>query len=132
MVSLAQFEGKKAVVLFFYPKADTPGCTKEACKFRDEYSAFKDAGAEVFGISGDTVDAQQAFASAQRLPFPLLADENNVMRKTFGVPGDMFGMLPGRQTYVISKTGKVVLVFNSQLDVEGHVTKALDALKTLA
>lgn len=113
------------------PQAETPGCTKEACKFRDEYEAFKKAGAEVIGISGDPVAAQKAFASKYGLPFTILSDEGDGLRKALGVPGDMFGMLPGRQTYVISKQGKVALIFNSQLDVEAHVTKALDALAKL-
>ena len=131
MISLAQFEGKKDVVLFFYPKADTPGCTKEACKFRDEYDAFTSAGAEVIGISGDGVEAQETFQSKHRLPFTIVSDAGNYLRKGFGVPADMFGMLPGRMTYVISKEGKCVMSFNSQIDAEGHVTKALAAIKAL-
>ena len=96
-VSLDQFKGQKAVVLFFFPKAATPGCTKEACKFRDEYSVFKEAGAEVLGISGDTPEANAAFVKAQRLPFPLLSDEDNAFRKTLGVKGNLLGLIPGRQ-----------------------------------
>ncbi|GBF96442.1 thioredoxin dependent peroxidase [Raphidocelis subcapitata] len=118
------------LVLFFYPKAATPGCTKEACKFRDEYARFQDAGAQVFGISGDEPADNKAFAQAQRLPFPLLTDPSNILRKTFGIPNDLL-FLPGRQTYVFNADGKCVLSFNSQLDAEKHVDEALAALKQL-
>ena len=84
-------------MLFFYPKASTPGCTKEACKFRDEYSVFKDAGAVVLGISSDAPEANAEFAKAQRLPFPLLSDTGGEVRKALGVKGDLFGLVPGRQ-----------------------------------
>lgn len=122
---------KKGLVLFFYPKAATPGCTKEACSFRDQYQVFQDAGAEVVGISGDGVEAQKSFASGNRLPFPLLSDTGDIVRKGFGIPNDMFGLLPGRQTYVISKDGKCVLAFNDALNFEAHVKSALDAVKVL-
>ncbi|KAF8061329.1 PAA2 [Scenedesmus sp. PABB004] len=107
-VSLASFEGKP-LVLFFYPKAATPGCTKEACKFRDEYDAFVKAGAQVFGISSDAPADNKAFADAQRLPFPLLTDPSSIMRKTFGIKGDLLGLLPGRQTFVFNAAGKRAL-----------------------
>lgn len=127
-VSLASFEGKP-LVLFFYPKAATPGCTKEACKFRDEYAKFQDAGAQVFGISSDTPEDNKAFATAQRLPFALLTDPSSILRKTFGIKSDMLGLLPGRQTYVFNAGGKCVLSFNDQLNAEKHVDEALAALK---
>jgi peroxiredoxin Q/BCP len=88
---------KTKVANFLLEQAATPGCTKEACKFRDEYSVFKDAGAEVLGISSDSPDANAAFAKAQRLPFPLLSDEDSAFRKALGVKNDLFGLLPGRQ-----------------------------------
>ena len=76
------------------------------CKFRDEYARFGDAGAAVFGISSDEPEANKAFADAQRLPFPLLTDGSSILRKVFGIPADLLGLLPGRQTYVIDKSGK--------------------------
>lgn len=127
-VSLAGFKGKKPVVLFFYPKAGTPGCTKEACKFRDEYEKFVKAGVAVFGISNDSPEENAAFSQAQRLPYPLLTDQNGILRKTFGIKSDMLGLLPGRQTYVIDKQGKCVLSFNDQLNAEKHVDEALRVL----
>eukprot|EP00884_Botryococcus_braunii_P019416 jgi/Botrbrau1/6158/Bobra.331_2s0048.1 len=129
-VALSNFEGKKPVVLFFYPKAATPGCTKEVCKFRDDYSSFKTANAEVFGISGDSPEENKKFAEANRLPFPLLTDQGNFLRKSFGIKADLLGVLPGRQTYVIGKDGKVLLSYNNQFAPETHITQALAALKT--
>lgn len=130
--SLAMFvnEHKQPVVLFFYPAAGTPGCTKEACKFRDEYSKFVDSGAVVFGISSDAPEKNAEWAKQQRLPFLLLTDPSGIMRKTFGIPNDLL-FLPGRQTYVFDPNGKCVLAFNSQLDAEKHVDEALEALRGL-
>ncbi|KAG1664652.1 hypothetical protein FOA52_011789 [Chlamydomonas sp. UWO 241] len=127
-VQLSSYKDKAPVVLFFYPKAATPGCTKEACKFRDEYDRFKKAGAEVFGISSDEPAVNDAFAKAQRIQYLLLTDQSSILRKTFGIPADLMGLLPGRQTYVIAKGGKVVLAFNDAFNVEAHVDAALKAL----
>jgi len=129
-LSLASLAGKP-LVLFFYPKAATPGCTKEVCKFRDEYEAFQKAGAVVYGISGDSPEANKAFATAQRVPFPLFTDPSSILRKTFGIKGDLLGLLPGRQTYVFDASGKCVLSFNDQLNAEKHVEEALAALKNV-
>ncbi|CAL5218862.1 g594 [Coccomyxa viridis] len=130
-VALSNYEGKKPVVLFFYPRAATPGCTKQACAFRDAFGKFKDIGAEVFGISSDDVQKNSEFAKAQRLPFPLLTDQSEFLRKSFGIKGDLLGLLPGRQTFVIDKNGKIVLSFNDQFNPEKHVVEALDVVKTL-
>ena len=129
-VSLADFRGKKAVVLYFYPKDETPGCTKEACSFRDSYEDFVRAGAEVIGVSGDSVDKHQSFAAHHRLPFTLLADEGNKLRKTYGVPATLW-ILPGRVTYVIDKQGTVRHVFDSQLQATKHIDEALGVIKSL-
>ena len=130
-VSLADFRGRKAVVLYFYPKDETPGCTKEACSFRDSYEDFVKAGAEVIGVSGDSVDKHQSFAQHHRLPFTLLADEGNQLRKTYGVPATLW-ILPGRVTYVIDKGGTVRHVFDSQLQATKHIDEALGVIKSLA
>lgn len=130
-VSLADYRGRKAVVLYFYPKDETPGCTKEACSFRDSYEDFGTAGAEVIGISGDSVDAHKAFAAHHRLPFILLADEGNKVRKAYGVPNTLW-ILPGRVTYVIDKQGVVQHVFDSQLQATKHIDEALVVVKKLA
>jgi len=131
LVSLGDFRGKKAVVLYFYPKDETPGCTKEACSFRDSYEDFASAGAEVVGISGDSISAHKGFAAHHRLPFTLLADEGNTVRKAYGVPSTMW-ILPGRVTYVIDKQGVVRHVFNSQLQATKHVDEALQVVRQIA
>jgi thioredoxin-dependent peroxiredoxin len=132
VVSLSDFIGKKSLVLFFYPKDDTPGCTREACSFRDNYEAFVDVGAEVIGISGQSVESHKNFVEKHNLNYHLLADEGNEVRKLFGVPTGLFGLLPGRVTYVTDKTGKVIYIFNSQMQVEKHVEEALKVLKESA
>jgi thioredoxin-dependent peroxiredoxin len=111
VINISDFIGKKSLVLFFYPKDDTPGCTREACSFRDHYEAFLDAGAEVIGISGQSVESHKNFAQKHNLKYHLLSDEGNKVRKLFGVPTNLFGLLPGRVTYVADKTGKVHIHF---------------------
>jgi peroxiredoxin Q/BCP len=130
-VRLSEFRGKKSVVLYFYPKDDTPGCTKEACSFRDQYEAFKDAGAEVIGVSSDSEASHQKFATKYKLPFTLVADTGGGVRKRYGVPATLPGILPGRVTFVIDRDGVVRHVFNSQLQATKHVDEALGVLKRL-
>jgi peroxiredoxin Q/BCP len=129
-VRLADFRGRKNVVVYFYPKDDTPGCTKESCAFRDHYAAFSDAGAEVLGISSDSESSHEAFAKKHRLPFSLLSDPGGKVRSAFGVPSTL-GLLPGRVTYVIDKQGVIRHAFNSQLQATKHVDEALSVLKSL-
>jgi peroxiredoxin Q/BCP len=129
-VRLADFRGTKAVVLYFYPKDDTPGCTKEACAFRDSYEAFRDAGAEVIGVSSDSEAAHQRFADKFKLPFTLVADVDGAVRKRYGVPATL-GLLPGRVTFVIDRAGVVRHVFNSQFQATRHVDEALGVLQRL-
>jgi peroxiredoxin Q/BCP len=129
-VSLAGFRGKSNVVVYFYPKDDTPGCTKESCAFRDQFTAFSDVGAEVIGISSDSEASHKAFAQKHRLPFKLLSDRGAKVRSQFGVPSS-FGLLPGRVTYVIDKQGVIRHAFNSQINATKHVDEALHVLKTL-
>lgn len=130
-VSLADFRGKQAVVLFFYPKDGTAVCTKEACSFRDAYEDFVQAGTVVIGVSSDPVESHQAFARGHRLPFVLLADVDGSLRKAFGVPKTL-GLLPGRVTYVIDKDGVVRHVFSSQFSADRHVAEALAVVRQLA
>jgi len=129
-VRLQDFAGRKNVVVYFYPKDDTPGCTKESCTFRDQYTAFTDAGAEVIGISSDSPASHRAFADKYRLPFPLLSDADGAVRKAFKVPKSL-GLLPGRVTFVIDKRGVVQHAFNSQLNPTQHVSEALAVLARL-
>ncbi|MDG0974270.1 MAG: peroxiredoxin [Crocinitomicaceae bacterium] len=126
-----EFFNKKALVLYFYPKDDSPGCTAQACSFRDAYEDLLELGAEVVGVSGDSLEQHKKFAKKHNLPFTLLADINNKLRKRFGVPTNLFGLIPGRVTYVIDSEGTVRGVFNSQIDVKRHVKKALEIIEKL-
>lgn len=128
-VALKDLRGQR-VVIYFYPKDDTPGCTMEACAFRDSYADLQALGAEVWGVSGDNAGSHQRFASRHNLPYPLLVDQNNQLRKAFGVPG-VLGLLPGRVTYVIDGEGVVRHVFNNLLDGPAHRREALECLKRL-
>lgn len=121
--------GKKNLVIYFYPKDDSPGCTAQACAFRDQFEVFSDADAVIIGISSQSVKSHKEFAEKHRLSFTLLSDEGNKIRKQFGVPTNLFGLLPGRVTYVTDKSGKVIYTFNSQLQAEKHVDEALRILK---
>jgi len=127
-VSLADFRGQKSVVVYFYPKDDTPGCTAEACSFRDQFTEFSDAGAEVIGISSDSEASHKKFAEKHKLPFTLLSDRGGKVRTAFGVPAT-FGLLPGRVTFVIDKEGVVRHAFNSQINATKHVAESLAVLK---
>jgi peroxiredoxin Q/BCP len=120
--------GKNNLVIYFYPKDDSPGCTKEACSFRDQFEVFADADALIIGISAQSVESHLEFAEKHRLNYTLLSDTGNKVRKLFGVPGNIFGLVPGRVTYVINKQGKVVFIFNSQIQAEKHVDEALRIL----
>jgi thioredoxin-dependent peroxiredoxin len=123
--------GKKNLVIYFYPKDDSPGCTKEACSFRDQFEAFKEADAMIIGISGQSVESHKEFAERHNLSFTLLSDEGNKIRKRFGVPTNLLGLLPGRVTYIADKQGKVIYVFNSQTQATKHVDEALRILKKI-
>jgi peroxiredoxin Q/BCP len=122
--------GKKTVVLYFYPKDNTRVCTEQACAFRDQYEDFKALGAEVVGISSDSLKSHQNFASRYKLPFILLSDSDKKLRRLFGVQNDLLGLIPGRVTYVVDKNGLIQLVFNS-MSGKIHIEKALQILKTL-
>ncbi|MDB4977354.1 MAG: alkyl hydroperoxide reductase [Myxococcaceae bacterium] len=128
-VSLSSFRGQKSVVVYFYPKDDTPGCTAEACSFRDQFTEFTDAGAEVIGISSDSEASHKKFAEKYRLPFSLLSDKGGSVRSAYGVP-PTFGLLPGRVTFVIDKEGIVKLAFNSQINASKHVAESLAVIKS--
>jgi peroxiredoxin Q/BCP len=130
VVSLKDLLAAKEVVLYFYPKDNTPGCTTEAKAFRDSYEAFKEMGAEVVGVSSDSVDSHVDFASRCDLPFTLLSDPGGKVRKLYGVPSTI-GFLPGRVTYVIDSKGVVRHIFNSQFNAAKHVDEAIRVLKLI-
>jgi thioredoxin-dependent peroxiredoxin len=129
-VTLSEFFGKKNVVLYFYPKDETAGCTKEACSFRDSYEELTNLGAEVLGVSGQSVESHKSFASHYGLPFILLSDEANTVRELYNVPSTM-GIIPGRVTYIIDKKGIVRHIFNSQTQAQRHVEEAKKTLLEL-
>lgn len=129
-VTLSEYLGKKNIVLYFYPKDESPGCTKEACSFRDNYQELTSLGAEVLGVSGQSIESHKSFATHHGLPFILLSDADNVVRKLYGVPSTM-GVIPGRVTYIIDKQGIVRHVFSSQTQAERHVEEAKQALKQI-
>jgi peroxiredoxin Q/BCP len=122
--------GERVVVLYFFPKDGTPGCTAEACAFRDSHEVFADAGAEVIGVSSDSVDSHAAFAGRHELPFTLLSDQGGQVRKRYGVPS-VLGLLPGRVTYVIDRQGTIRRVFSSMTRISHHIDDALDAVRQL-
>ena len=126
-ISRSQYQGRWLVV-YFYPKDDTPGCTKEACAFRDAYQDFTDAGAEVIGISSDSGASHKAFAKRYNLPFRLLSDVDSAVRKRYKVPNTLW-FIHGRATFVINPEGMVQHTFNSQLNVTKHMSEALAAIQ---
>lgn len=123
--------GIKPVVFYFYPKDNTPGCTAQACSFRDQYEDFKDLGAAVIGLSNDSVESHEKFAKRYKLPFLLLSDNDKKISKLFGVKASLFGFLPGRVTYVADKDGVVQLIFDSVM-ATNHIPKALKIIKKMA
>ena len=128
---ISSVKGKKNLVIYFYPKDDSPGCTKEACSFRDQFEVFSEYDAVIIGISAQSVKSHLDFANKHRLNYTLLSDEGNKVRKLFDVPTNLFGLLPGRVTYVVNKDGKIVFMFNSQIQAEKHIEEAIRILKEL-
>jgi peroxiredoxin Q/BCP len=129
-VRLSDVLGKRVVVLYFFPKDGTPGCTAEACAFRDSHEVFVDAGADVIGVSSDSVDSHVAFSGQHELPFTLLSDKGGQVRRMYGVPS-VLGLLPGRVTYVIDRQGTVRHVFNSMTRISRHIDEALKTVRQL-
>jgi thioredoxin-dependent peroxiredoxin len=122
--------GERVVVLYFYPKDNTSGCTAEACAFRDSYEVFTAAGAEVIGVSSDSVAKHAGFAGQHELPFTLLSDQGGRVRKSYGVPA-VLGLIPGRVTYVIDRQGTVRHVFSSMTNIGKHISDALEVVRQL-
>lgn len=122
--------GTVPLVIYFYPKNFTPGCTAQACSFRDQYQDFTDAGAEVFGISSDSVESHKRFRAKHNLPFDTLSDKNNNVRRKYGVKNELLGLLPGRETFVIDASGVIQMRFNSMM-ASKHIPKALKVIKGL-
>ncbi len=129
-ISLDQYHGSPLVV-YFYPADDTPGCTAEACGFRDQYEDFVAAGAEVIGISRDSVETHAKFAHGRKLPFQLLADPGSKVTKAYGVNGGLMGLIPGRETFVIDPDGRIAHHFSSQFQISKHIEEALSVIQSL-
>jgi peroxiredoxin Q/BCP len=120
---------KGPVVLYFYPKDDSPGCTAEACGFRDSFQSFTDAGVDVIGVSDDSPESHQRFAARHHLPFTLVSDLGGALRRRYGV--EEFGPLRGRVTFVIDAKGVIRQRFSSMTNMLAHVDSALKVLKDL-
>jgi peroxiredoxin Q/BCP len=125
MFDIGTYLGKKKMVIFFYPKDGSLNCTREACYFRDLSEVFEEADAVVIGISGQSVESHKEFAETNRLRYTLLSDDEGSVRKLFGVPTRIFGLIPGRVTYVADREGTVVYVFDSQTETQRHADEAL-------
>lgn len=131
LASLADYAGKKTVVVYFYPRDDTTGCTIESCSFRDAYEDFTAAGAEVIGISADDVASHERFSQKHRLNFVLASDPGGKTAEAYGVEKSMLGLLPGRATFVIDREGVIRDAFSSQLRLKTHVERALELVRRL-
>jgi len=129
-VSLSDYHGKRNVVLFFYPKDFSPGCTAQACSFRDNYEGFTDMDAVVIGVSGDSVGSHKKFLDKYLLPFTLLSDPKGKIRALYGST-KAFGLLPGRYTFIIDKNGVVRHIFTSETNMKKHVDEALKVLREI-
>ena len=132
-ISLKQFKGKKTVILYFYPKDETPGCTREACSFRDQYAEFEKHNAVILGVSADSLESHQHFREKNNLPFPLLADEDATLSKMYGVykQKNLYGkksMGIERTTFVVDRTGRVAQIY-PKVKVDGHVQDLLEFIK---
>jgi len=130
MVNLKDFIGNKIIVLYFYPRDFSRGCTVEACAFRDSYDVFVQAGAQVIGISSQSVESHSKFVVFYKLPFILLSDEGGKVRQLYGVPSTL-GLFAGRVTYIIDKKGIVRHIFSSQLNPTKHIEEALRIVKEI-
>lgn len=128
VVKLSDVLKEKEVVLYFYPKDETPGCTAEACSFRDEWESIREMDAEVLGVSSDSAESHKKFKEHHNLQFTLLSDPKKEIRVKYDVKGSI---MPPRTTFVISRDGTIAHVFNSQINAKRHVKEALDALQKL-
>jgi peroxiredoxin Q/BCP len=130
-VDINSFVGTKNIVIYFYPKDNTPGCTKEACSFRDAMQNLNNLDCEIIGISADSVSSHKAFATQYNLKFNLLSDTNNQIRKLFGVPRNLFGIIPGRVSYICDKEGIVLHIVNSQMNPDKHIQETIETLEAI-
>lgn len=130
-VSLISFKGEKPLVIYFYPKDNTRVCTAQACGFRDNYEAFQEVGAEVIGISRDSISSHKKVSENRNLPFILLSDPKKIALNAFGVPSLLFGLLPGRVTFIVNKEGVIEHTFRADFSANSHIEEALKVLRNL-
>jgi len=128
-IDISNIIGSKNILIYFYPKDETYGCTQQACSFRDAYDEFLEYDCEVFGISSDDKKSHDNFSIKHNLNFDILSDVNNEVRNMFGVPRSLFGLVSGRVTYLVDKKGEIVWIFNSQINAKKHIEEALNFLK---
>ncbi len=128
-IDISNIIGRKNILIYFYPKDETYGCTQQACSYRDAYDEFLEYDCEVFGISSDDKKSHDNFSNKHNLNFDILSDVNNEVRNMFGVPRSLFGLVSGRVTYLIDKKGNIVWIFNSQINAKKHIEEALNFLK---
>lgn len=130
-INLKKIFEQKCVVLFFYPKDFANLCTTQVCSFRDNYEVFQGLGAEVLGISADNPATHQLFSEKYRLPFSILSDHGDAVRKLYGVISSLGFLIAGRVTYIIDKQGVVRSMFSSQVRIKSHIEEAFEVLKQL-
>jgi peroxiredoxin Q/BCP len=129
LFNISDYTGRKILVIYFYPKDESSGCTKEACSFRDQYDAFTKAGAMVIGINSGTVASHKKFIENHKLPFTLLSDPENKVLKMFGVRSKFF--ITGRETFVVDQSGKIVFTFDSFMNGPAHEKEALQFINSM-
>jgi peroxiredoxin Q/BCP len=129
LFNISDYTGKKILVIYFYPRDESSGCTKEACSFRDQYDAFTKAGAMVIGINSGTVESHRKFIQNHKLPFTLLSDPENKVLKMFGVKSKFF--ITGRETFVVDLSGKIVFTFDSFANGPAHEKEALQFIGSM-
>lgn len=123
--------GTKGIVIFFYPKDESPGCTRQACMFRDSFEEFTRIGIGLVGISSDSVKSHKDFAENHKLPFTILSDKGGKIRKNIKIPANLLGLLPGRVTILLDNRGVIRHIINSQIKIETHIEESINVAITL-
>lgn len=126
--TLADLRPGADVIVFFYPRDNTPGCTAQACSYRDDYEELRRLGAEVIGVSGDSAESHRGFAGRHRLPYQLVTDGDGSIRRRFGVR-PTWGFIPGRVSFLVDRAGVIRAIHESQFRPAGHVPAMLAALR---
>lgn len=130
LTTLSSYREKSYVILFFYPRDFSFGCTTQACHFRDSYEVFTDLGAEVIGVSSDSVESHKKFLDEYLFPFRLLSDEGGEIRKLYGATKG-FGLLPGRYTFIIDNNGVIQYIFSSETNMKKHIDESIRILRVI-